>query len=231
MTRRIAIIQGHPDPAGHHLLHALADAYAEGAKAGGHEVRSIEVAALDFPLLRTQEEFETGALPPALVGPCGDLRWAEHWVFLFPLWHGTMPALLKGFLEHVFRPGFAMDIRESGLPRKLLAGRSARIVVTMGMPVLVYRWYFGGLRASRLRAQHPELRRHQARSGRASTASPAPTSGSARAGSRHAPARPQGRLTPRRPARGAVATAAGTRARLPDGDQTLRVKGPVRRTR
>jgi putative NADPH-quinone reductase len=148
MTRRIAIIQGHPDPAGHHLLHALADAYAEGAKAGGHEVRSIEVAALDFPLLRTQEEFETGALPPALVGPCGDLRWAEHWVFLFPLWHGTMPALLKGFLEHVFRPGFAMDIRESGLPRKLLAGRSARIVVTMGMPVLVYRWYFGayGLR-------------------------------------------------------------------------------------
>jgi putative NADPH-quinone reductase len=148
MTRRIAIIQGHPDPAGHHLLHALADAYAEGAKAGGHEVRSIEVAALDFPLLHTQEEFETGALPPALVGPCGDLRWAEHWVFLFPLWHGTMPALLKGFLEHVFRPGFAMDIRESGLPRKLLAGRSARIVVTMGMPVLVYRWYFGayGLR-------------------------------------------------------------------------------------
>jgi putative NADPH-quinone reductase len=148
MTRRIVIIQGHPDPAGHHLLHALADAYAEGAKAGGHEVRSIEVAALDFPLLHTQEEFETGALPPALVGPCGDLRWAEHWVFLFPLWHGTMPALLKGFLEHVFRPGFAMDIRESGLPRKLLAGRSARIVVTMGMPVLVYRWYFGayGLR-------------------------------------------------------------------------------------
>jgi putative NADPH-quinone reductase len=148
MTRRIAIIQGHPDPAGHHLLHALADAYAEGAKAGGHEVRSIEVAALDFPLLRTQAEFETDALPPALVGPCGDLRWAEHWVFLFPLWHGTMPALLKGFLEHVFRPGFAMDIRESGLPRKLLAGRSARIVVTMGMPVPVYRWYFGayGLR-------------------------------------------------------------------------------------
>jgi putative NADPH-quinone reductase len=148
MARPIAIIQGHPDPAGHHLLHALADAYAEGAGAAGHEVRRIEVARLDFPLLRTQAEFEAGELPPALVGPRDDMRWAEHWLFLFPLWHGTMPALLKGFLEHIFRPGFAMEAREGGFPRKLLAGRSARIVVTMGMPVLVYRWYFGahGLR-------------------------------------------------------------------------------------
>ena len=41
MTRRIAIIQGHPDPAGHHLLHAMADAYAEGATVAGHEARRI----------------------------------------------------------------------------------------------------------------------------------------------------------------------------------------------
>jgi putative NADPH-quinone reductase len=76
------------------------------------------------------------------------MLWAEHWVFLFPLWHGTMPALLKGFLEHIFRPGFAMEYKEQGFPKRLLAGRSARIVVTMGMPVLLYRWYFGayGLR-------------------------------------------------------------------------------------
>lgn len=149
MSRRIAIVQGHPDPAGHRLLHALADAYGEAATAAGHEVRRIEVATLDFPMLRTQAEFEGGALPPALVGPRDDMQWAEHWVILFPLWHGTMPALFKGFLEHIFRPGFAMAYKESGFPRKLLAGRSARIVVTMGMPVLLYRWYFGayGLRA------------------------------------------------------------------------------------
>ena len=53
MTKRVAIIQGHPDPAGHHLLHALADAYAEGAIAAGHEVRCIEVASLESLLLRT----------------------------------------------------------------------------------------------------------------------------------------------------------------------------------
>jgi putative NADPH-quinone reductase len=144
MSKRIAIIEGHPDPAEHHLLHALANAYAEGATGAGHEVRRIEVAKLDFPMLRTQVEFETGVLPPALAQPQEDMRWAEHWLFLFPLWHGTLPALFKGFLEHIFRPGFALEYKKKGgFPRRLLAGRSARIVVTMGMPVLLYRWYFG----------------------------------------------------------------------------------------
>jgi putative NADPH-quinone reductase len=143
VTKRITIIQGHPDPAGNRLLHAMADAYAAGAREAGHEVRRIEVASLDFPLLRSQAQFETAALPPALEPSRDDMRWAEHWAFLFPLWHGTMPALLKGFLEQIFRPGFAMEYRKEGFPKRLLAGRSARIIVTMGMPVLLYRWYFG----------------------------------------------------------------------------------------
>lgn len=143
MPRRIAIIQGHPDASSRHLLHAMADAYEEGATAGAHEVRRIEVAKLDFPMLRTQVDFETGALPTALTLPRDDMRWAEHWVILFPLWHGTMPGLFKGFLEHIFRPGFAMEYKKQGFPKRLLAGRSARVVVTMGMPVLLYRWYFG----------------------------------------------------------------------------------------
>lgn len=143
MTKRIVIIQGHPDAAGHHLLNAMADAYAEAATSAGHQVRRIEVAKLDFTFLRTQSDFETGELPASLVQPRDDMRWAEHWVFLFPLWHGTMPALFKGFLEHIFRPGFTMEYREKGFPKRLLAGRSARVVVTMGMPVMLYRWYFG----------------------------------------------------------------------------------------
>ena len=143
MARQIAIIQGHPDRATRHLLHALADAYAEGAQAAGHQVRRIDVAGLDFALLRTQAEFETGSLPASLEPAAEALRWAHHWAFFFPLWHGTMPALLKGFLEQVFRPGFAMDYGQGGWPKRLLAGRSARIVVTMGMPALMYRFYFG----------------------------------------------------------------------------------------
>ena len=53
-----------------------------------------------------------------------------------------MPALLKALLEQIMRPGIAMEYRKQGFPRGLLAGRSARIIVTMGMPALIYRWYF-----------------------------------------------------------------------------------------
>jgi putative NADPH-quinone reductase len=53
-----------------------------------------------------------------------------------------MPALLKAFIEQVMRPGVALEYREHGFPKGLLAGRSGRIIVTMGMPALIYRWYF-----------------------------------------------------------------------------------------
>jgi putative NADPH-quinone reductase len=143
MAQRIVLIQGHPDPAGGRLCHALADAYASGAARAGHEVRRIEVARLDFPLLRSQAEFETGAAPSGVEPAQEAIRWAGHLVIVYPLWLGTMPALLKGFLEQALRPGFACDTRSRSLWARPLKGRSARIVVTMGMPALVYRWYFG----------------------------------------------------------------------------------------
>ena len=140
---KIVIVQGHPDQGSPHLLHAMADAYAQSAIEAGHEVRRIDVAQIDFPLLRRPVDFETGPLPPSLEPARQDLQWAEHWVFFFPLWLGTMPALLKGFLEQLFRPGIAMERVEGGFPKKLLSGRSARIVVTMGMPAILYRWLYG----------------------------------------------------------------------------------------
>jgi putative NADPH-quinone reductase len=143
MTKRITIIQGNPDPSGQRFGHALAEAYVQGAKGAGHEVRLIEVAKLDFPLLRTQEEWKSGTLPGSLREAQDAIGWAEHLVFSFPLWLGTMPALLKAFLEQVARPGFAIGGGEHGkMPMKLLRGKSARIVVTMGMPAFLYRWYF-----------------------------------------------------------------------------------------
>lgn len=143
MSKRILLIQGHPDASARHFLHALADAYAEGARAAGHEVRTVDVATLDFPLLRSQYEWEKGELPPGLASAQDAIAWAEHLVIFFPLWLGDMPALLKGFLEQVARPGFAFG-PEGGNPfgHKKLKGRSARVIVTMGMPALVYRWFF-----------------------------------------------------------------------------------------
>lgn len=142
-TQRIVLIQGHPDAVTRHLGHALEDAYAQGAEAAGHEVRRISVAQLDFPLLRSQQAWDAGTLPPSLVQAQADIAWAQHIVLFFPLWLGDMPALLKGFLEQVARPGFAF-MAEGGNPyaKKGLKGRSARVVVTMGMPALLYRWYF-----------------------------------------------------------------------------------------
>lgn len=142
---RIVIIQGHPDPAASHLCHALGEAYARGAKEAGHEVERIEIATLDFPLLRTKEEFEHGAIPPSLETAQAAINRADHLVLIYPLWLGSMPALLKGFLEQVFRPGFAFTMESAATSAwsKRLTGKSARIVVTMGMPALVYRWIFG----------------------------------------------------------------------------------------
>jgi putative NADPH-quinone reductase len=142
MPRQVAIIQGHPDPGGNRLCHALAASYAEGAAAAGHQVARIEVALLDFPILRTQQDFETGQMPESLIESRDALVTAQHVTIIFPLWHGTMPALLKAFIEQVMRPGVALRYRKHGFPQGLLAGCSARLVVTMGMPAMIYRWYF-----------------------------------------------------------------------------------------
>jgi putative NADPH-quinone reductase len=142
VAQRIAIIQGHPDPAADRFCHALADAYAAGAAAAALEVKRIDVAGLDFPILRTQADFEKGAPPPSIVRAQEAIRWAEHLVIIYPLWLGTMPALLKAFFEQALRPGFSHHADARGW-QALLKHRSARIVVTMGMPALFYRWYFG----------------------------------------------------------------------------------------
>lgn len=140
----ILILQAHPDASTTHFCHALADAYAQGAQEAGHAVRTIDIARLDFPLLRSQHEWENGPLPPALAPAQEAIRWSTHIVIFFPLWLGDMPAMLKGFLEQVARPGFAFHRSGSGslFNAKGLTGRSARVVVTMGMPALIYRWLF-----------------------------------------------------------------------------------------
>jgi putative NADPH-quinone reductase len=144
MPKRIVIIQGHPDPSPERFCRALASAYEQGARQAGHDVRRIEIASLKFELLRSQAEWQSSAPAPDILLAQDDILWAEHLVILYPLWLGGMPALLKGFLEQAFRPGFAVGGEAAGSHwKQLLKGRSARIVVTMGMPAFVYRWYFG----------------------------------------------------------------------------------------
>ncbi|MTW12138.1 flavodoxin family protein [Pseudoduganella eburnea] len=142
--RNILVIQGHPDPAGGHLCHALAEAYIEAARAAGHRATVVTPAALEFPLLANAQQWEEGELPPALAPAQRAIADSGHIAIFYPLWLGDMPASLKAFLEQVARPGFALA-RKAGNPLHagLLAGRSARVVVSMGMPALIYRWYYG----------------------------------------------------------------------------------------
>ena len=144
MTRRILVLIGHPDPSPDRLCRALASAYAGAAEMAGHDVRKIDLAVLDIPLLRTMQEFEHGAIPDSLKEAADAVVWAEHLVFVFPLWLGTVPAMLKAFLEQVMRPGtaFAYPAEGEGFAKSLLSGRSARLVVTMGMPATIYRLWF-----------------------------------------------------------------------------------------
>ncbi|PZW47040.1 putative NADPH-quinone reductase [Humitalea rosea] len=148
--RRILIIQGHPDPVPGRLCCALAEAYAAGAIEAGHQVARLTVAELDLPLLRSPEEFQTTSPSPTVLAVQAALRDAEHWVLIYPLWLGGMPALLKGVLEQALRPGFAFK-PDAGLSGGLLGGRSARVVVTMGMPAFVFRWWFGAASLKALR--------------------------------------------------------------------------------
>lgn len=143
MPQRILIIQGHPDKSRDHFCHALAEAYIRGAEEADHDIEVITVAKLDFPLLRSKEDFDTGTLTEDIKAAQESILAADHMVIIYPLLLGTMPALLTGFFEQVLRPKFGFLLTPNGRWEKRLKGRSARVVITMGMPALAYRWFFG----------------------------------------------------------------------------------------
>ena len=96
---RIFVLDGHPDPSHSRLCHALAAAYADGARDAGHEVQSLCVADMELPLLRSEGAFQESTPPPAAIQAQEAIGWAEHWVLVYPLWLGTMPAALKALLR------------------------------------------------------------------------------------------------------------------------------------
>lgn len=138
---KILIVQGHPDAAHPHLCHALADSYRDNARDAGHDVETIDVGALDVPVLTSKAEWMGPPRQAFILDGQKAIERAEHIVFIYPLWLGSMPAQLKAWLEQVLREDFAFQTDNTGWHAKL-GGRSARIIVTMGMPSAVYRWFF-----------------------------------------------------------------------------------------
>jgi NAD(P)H dehydrogenase (quinone) len=113
MPTRILIILGHPRADS--FCGALAEAYAEAARAGGSEVRVISLGSLSFDPILHNGYAAVQPLEPDLFAAQAAISWAEHLVFVYPLWWGAMPALLKGFIDRVFLPGFAFKFRDGSV--------------------------------------------------------------------------------------------------------------------
>ena len=141
MSKRILVILGHP--AKESFSSALANSYIEGAKAAGNEVQLISVGNLSFDPILHNGYATIQPLEPDLVAGQAAITWAEHLVFVYPTWWGGMPALLKGFIDRVFLPGFAFKFRQgSQFWDRLLSGRSAHLLVTMDTPPWYFRWVY-----------------------------------------------------------------------------------------
>jgi NAD(P)H dehydrogenase (quinone) len=142
VTKKILVIIGQPQRNSYNG--ALAQAYVDGARAAGAEVRDLCLGEIAFDPCATTGAPPGPALEPDLAKAQESIRWAEHLVFVYPIWWGTIPALLKGFVERVFLPGFAVNWRkDSPLWDKLLTGKSARLIVTLNTPGWAYRLIFG----------------------------------------------------------------------------------------
>ncbi|NLR93843.1 NAD(P)H-dependent oxidoreductase [Flammeovirga agarivorans] len=134
--KKILIINGHPDPESFNK--ALADAYHTGVKKADAEVSVLNIGELEFnPNLefgyRKRTSFE-----PDLEMAIEKIKWADHLVWIYPMWWSSMPAKLKGFIDRTFLPGITFDYVEGKVfPKKLLKGKTGRLIVTADSP----HWY------------------------------------------------------------------------------------------
>lgn len=141
MANKILVVMAHPQSKSY--CAALGQAYIDGARSAGAEVRQINLAELSFNPIAVGNHDKPVELESDLRKAQDDIRWAEHLVFIYPILWGTLPALLKGFIERVLTPGFAVNFhKDSPLWDKLLKGRSARLIVTLNTPPLLYRLLF-----------------------------------------------------------------------------------------
>lgn len=137
MSKKILIINGHPDKESY--CFALAAAYKKGALDSGAEVQEINIRDLDFNPNLQYGYRKRCELEPDLIKARELILWSEHMVWVHPVWWGSYPAIMKGFLDRAFLKGFAYAARKnSPFYDKLLKGRSGRIITTMDMPT----WYF-----------------------------------------------------------------------------------------
>ncbi len=137
--KRILMVIGSPKTIS--LCHALGEAYAQGARSQGHVVRVLRLEEMEFdPVLRGGYE-SSQTLEHDLLQAQRQIHWAQHLVFVYPVWWGGLPSLLSGFFDRVFMPGFAFKTHGRRHPsNELLKGRTAELLVTLDTPSRYFRW-------------------------------------------------------------------------------------------
>ncbi len=131
MKKKVLIILGHPNKES--FCAALTESYAEGAKKWAKEVRLIYLDDLDFDPILHKGYDVIQQLEPDLLKAQEDIKWADHIVWVYPTWWGSPPALMLGFIERIFHPGFAFKYKRKKdvFPAQMLKGRSSRLIITM----------------------------------------------------------------------------------------------------
>jgi 1,4-dihydroxy-2-naphthoate polyprenyltransferase len=138
---KVLVILGHPRKDS--LCGALADSFVAGAREADVDLKRLDLCELQFNPNVVAGSPRNQPLEPAIREALELVAWAEHMVFVFPTWWGTMPALMKGFLDRVLMPGFAFEEHEEGGGwDKLLTGKTAHLLTTMDTPTWVYRWIY-----------------------------------------------------------------------------------------
>ena len=143
---KISVILAHPDPGS--FNHAIADAAATELRRNGHTVWFHDLYADGFDPVLPGKEIPSGAdIPPAVAIHCEQIAEADGIVIVHPNWWGQPPAILKGWIDRVLRPGVAYKFLEGdggeGVPVGLLKARSALVINTSNTPPERERTVFG----------------------------------------------------------------------------------------
>ena len=136
--KKILIINGHPNKESFNF--GLAESYKKGVQQNNDsKIKEIVIADLHFnPNLEFGYQKRT-ELEPDLLDAWEKIKWADHLVWVHPVWWGGLPAITKGFIDRLFLPGFAFQPRENSIFwDKLLKGKTARIITTLDQPG----WYY-----------------------------------------------------------------------------------------
>jgi len=136
----VLVINGNPKR--NSLCREIADRYMEGLSDDVSSKSVIHLGDMRFDPVLREGYFGPQEIEPDLEEVIKLFCAADHLVFIYPNWWGAMPALLKGFLDRVLVPGVAFKF-EDGIPVKLMAGKTASIIVTMDVPIPVYTDVYG----------------------------------------------------------------------------------------